>query len=253
MSLSFLDETAHRPWPLPSRRWVQVQEWHDLLFAHWPLEPAKLVDLLPKELELDTRDGQAWVGVVPFRMVGVRLRGMPALPRLSAFPELNVRTYVRHEGRPGVWFFSLDAASTLAVRVARAWYGLPYFHARMMCEERRGTWFYASERDGGGKPASFRGWYRPTAPAEPAAPGSLEHFLVERYCLFTRGSHGRIQSADIHHRPWQLAPARAELAENTMAAAAGIELPTTAPLLHFSPSLRVVAWAPREVGAKSDR
>ena len=132
-----LEQIAHRPWPLPEGPWIMAQSWHDLLFAHWRVEEATLRRHIPAELEIDTYEGQAWLGVVPFRMSGVRLRGTPAIPWLSAFPELNVRTYVVADGKPGVWFFSLDAGNRIAVAIARAWFHLPYFRARMSCEERR--------------------------------------------------------------------------------------------------------------------
>src|SRR6266704_6531932 len=122
---SVMEPIAHRPWPLPVGPWVMAQRWHDLLFAHWPVPAGELQHLIPTPLTIDTFDGQAWLAVVPFRMSGVRLRGTPAVPWLSAFPELNVRTYVKCEGRPGVWFFSLDAGNPLAVAIARAWFHLP--------------------------------------------------------------------------------------------------------------------------------
>jgi uncharacterized protein YqjF (DUF2071 family) len=121
---SLLQSITHRPWPLPSSPWVMQQVWHDLLFAHWPLPHDLLRPLIPAQLELDRFDGQCWVGVVPFRMSGIRGRGMPALPGLSRFPELNVRTYVTHGGKSGVYFFSLDAANLPAVWVARKFYHL---------------------------------------------------------------------------------------------------------------------------------
>src|SRR5437867_5100192 len=129
MERKLLNQTSHRPWPLPSRPWVTTMRWHDLLFLHWPVRPEIIRPLIPNGLELDTFDGAAWIGVVPFRMTGVRLRWLPPLPGISAFPELNVRTYVRVRDRPGVYFFSLDAGSRTAVAMARAWFHLPYFHA----------------------------------------------------------------------------------------------------------------------------
>ncbi len=115
MSENILRQTEHRPWPLPSGPWVMAQSWRELLFAHWRIPVEALRPLVPAELELETWDGSAWLGVVPFLMAGVRPRGVPALPRLSAFPEINVRTYVKVESKPGVWFLSLDAANSLAV------------------------------------------------------------------------------------------------------------------------------------------
>src|ERR1700682_5420336 len=159
---SLLDCTAHRPWPLPSSPWIMAQSWHDLLFAHWQVNAAALRPHIPAQLAIDTFEGKAWLGVVPFRMSGVRLRWTPALPWLSAFPELNVRTYVTAQDKPGVWFFSLDAANAVAVAAARLSFHLLYFNARMRCEEREGWIHYLSERTDRGAPAAIlEGRYRP--------------------------------------------------------------------------------------------
>src|SRR5215472_6828521 len=126
-----LTQVEHRPIPLPTRPWIMVQQWHDLLFAHWALQPEQLRRLVPTQLELDLFQGKAYVAVTPFHMSGIRARFLPPLPGFSRFPELNVRTYVRYGDIPGVYFFSLDAGSLPAVRAARASYGLPYLHAEM--------------------------------------------------------------------------------------------------------------------------
>jgi uncharacterized protein YqjF (DUF2071 family) len=226
-----------------------AQSWHDLLFAHWPVAMEQLRRQIPEALAIDTYEGQAWVGVVPFRMSGVRLRAMPAVPGVSAFPELNVRTYVTAEDKPGVWFFSLDAANALAVVVARRWFHLPYYRARMNCE-RRGEWIeYASERTHRDAPAAeLHGCYRAIGqPFEPRA-GSLEYFLAERYCLYAANGRGRIYRGEIHHPPWKLQAAEAEWKINSMAAAAGISLPRSEPLLHFAERQDMVAWAPERRG-----
>src|SRR5579863_500724 len=178
-----LTATAHRPWPLPSGPWVMTQTWHDLLFAHWPLPAAVVRPLIPAPLTLETFDGQCWVGVIPFRMSGIRRCGLPALPGLSRFPELNVRTYVTHGGKSGVYFFSLDAANLPAVWAARAFYHLPYFYAAMNSRAIGGTIQYSSRRRGA--PAEFRGRYRPIAEVRLRERGSFEHWLTERYCLYT--------------------------------------------------------------------
>ena len=119
-------DNNHRPWPVPQKPWVMRQVWHDLVFAHWPVSVDQLRPLIPPGLQIDTYDGQAWIGVVPFRMSGIRPRLLPAVPWLSAFPELNVRTYVVADDKPGVWFFSLEAANLVAVTIARWWYCLLY-------------------------------------------------------------------------------------------------------------------------------
>jgi uncharacterized protein YqjF (DUF2071 family) len=225
-----------------------AQTWHDLLFAHWPVDLAALRRLLPPQLQIDTCEGQAWLGVVPFRMTGVRLRGTPALPWLSAFPELNVRTYVTCGGKPGVWFFSLDAGNSLAVAIARVWFHLPYFRARMSCVEADGWIHYQSERTHRGAPAGLlAGQYRPVGEVFSARHGTLGHFLTERYCLYTADAHGRIIRGEIHHPPWALQVAEAEFTVNTMSEAAGVALPARKPLLHFSRRQDVVVWRPERL------
>jgi hypothetical protein len=143
-----------------------AQRWHDLLFAHWPVPPERLEPAIPPGLALDTYDGHAWLGVIPFHMTGIRLRGLPPLLGLSAFPELNVRTYATAATKPGVLFFSLDAGSRLAVEVARRWYHLPYFHAVMaVTPEGEGVGYRSRRQDRRGAPAELRGRYRSAADA----------------------------------------------------------------------------------------
>jgi uncharacterized protein YqjF (DUF2071 family) len=239
-----LHHTDHRPWPLPTEPWVMAQVWHDLLFAHWPIPAAEMAALLPPGLTLDTWEGEAWVGVVPFRMSGVRPRLLPAVPGLSAFPELNVRTYVRVGDKPGVWFFSLDAANPIAVAVARALFHLPYFRAEMGCEAEGEAIRYASKRThSGAPPAELRGSYGPIGPVYTSAPGTLEAWLTERYCLYSVNGQGRIYRGEIHHAAWPLQKAEATFERNRVAQAAGIALPETPPLLHFARRLDVLAWA----------
>ena len=218
-----------------------TQTWQDLLFAHWPVAPAALRPFVPGGLELDIYAGDAWVGVVPFRIS--RLAPVAAPRRLVlAFPEPNVRTYVTAEGKPGVWFFSLDAASPLAVAAARATYFLPYYWARMRVEDDAGSIDYASRRrHAGAAAAEFAGRYRPTGPVSTSAPGSLEHWLTARHCLYAASRTGRLFRGEINHPPWPLQPAEATIATNTMAAAHGIAI-AGHPLLHFARRIDVVAW-----------
>jgi uncharacterized protein YqjF (DUF2071 family) len=215
------------------------QTWHDLLFAHWPMAQDTLRPLVPAQLALDQFGGQCWVGVVPFRMSDIRRRGMPTLPGLSRFPELNVRTYVTHGGKPGVYFFSLDAASLPAVWAARKFYHLPYFHAEMSCEDRGGRILYSSRRLKSS--AELQGGYCPTAEVRLRETGSLEHWLTERYCLYTT-HRGELYRGEIHHQQWPLQDAEAELETNTVAAAAGISLAGAAPSLLFARRLEVLIW-----------
>jgi uncharacterized protein len=224
-----------------------AQAWHNLLFAHWQVDAAELRPHIPPQLAIDTFEGNAWLGVVPFRMSGVRLRWTPASPWLSSFPELNVRTYVTLQGKPGVWFFSLDAANAVAVAAARLSFHLPYFRARMTCDEDDGWIQYNSERAHPGAPgASFEVRYRPTREGFEAPPGTLVHFLTERYCLYSAAGD-RIYRGEIHHPAWRLQPAEAEFTKNSMVEAAGLVLPAETPLLHFAKRQDMVAWAPHRV------
>lgn len=230
----------------PRQPWVMRMRWADLLFAHWPLDPAVLRPLVPRELDLDTFDGQAWLGIVPFRMEDVAPRGLPAVPGLSVFPELNVRTYVTHRARPGVWFLSLDAASRLTVIGARRWFHLPYVHARMVAERDGESVVYRStRRDGTAPEATFEARYAPTGPVELAMGGSLEAFLTARERLFARDRAGRIIRSEIRHAPWPLQPAAATLEAAALAAAHGLVLPAEAPHLRFARRVDVRAWWPR--------
>lgn len=238
-----LDETTHRPWPMPESPWIMTQSWHNLLFAHWPVDPDALRAKIPPHFELDLFDQRAWVAVVPFSMSNVSPRGVPALPWVSAFPELNVRTYVRADGKPGVYFFSLDATNVLAVHAARLCFHLPYFTASIAAEDREGWIHYRSRRTGSrGEPAELVAQYRPIGAARAPEAGTLEYFLTERYCLYTVDRRDRPRRLEIHHPLWSLQPAEAEIRVNTMAEAAGIQLPPAPPLLHFARRQDAVAW-----------
>ncbi|HEX2127522.1 MAG TPA: DUF2071 domain-containing protein [Thermoleophilaceae bacterium] len=238
-----LRETAHRPWPPPARPWLMGQTWYDLLFAHWALPPEVVRPLVAEPLPLDERDGHAWLGITPFVVGGLRPHGVPPLPWLSRFPELNVRTYVDYGGRPGIYFFSLDAARLAAVVAARRSYRLPYFHAEMSAVREGSSVRYESFRKGSPDPrAEFRGRYGPAGPPLRNVDGTLEHWLTERYCLYVVDEGGRVLRGQIHHSPWPLHPARATIEVNTMAAPLGLELDSD-PLLHYSPRQDVVIWA----------
>lgn len=245
-----LQHTTHRPWPLPHGPWIMTQIWHELLFAHWPVEARTLAARVPSGLTLDTFDGQTWISLVPFRMSGIRPRGAPAVPLLSQFPEINVRTYVVAEDKPGVWFFSLDAGNPVAVALARSLFHLPYFNARFTVARLGDTVEYSNHRTHrNAPPATFTATYGPTGSPYHARQGTLEHWLTERYCLYTTGRGGRLARCDIHHQQWTLQAAQATITRQTLTTAAGIALPDTAPVLQYSHRLQIVAWPLRPVGA----
>jgi uncharacterized protein YqjF (DUF2071 family) len=233
-----LEHLEHRPWPLPQRRWTMAHTWEELLFANWRVPAERVRERVPAGLEVEEHDGSAWVTVAPFRLTGLRARGLPPLPRVSAFLELNVRTPVRGpDGKPGIWFFSLDASSRPAVEVARRTYKLPYFHARMSATHR-GEWIdYECARCT--EPGRvFSGRYRPDGPVFRAELGSLDWFLAERYCLYTTDRRGRLHRAEIHHDLWPLQPAEAEI-ELTSISPLDLQ---GAPVCHFSRRQDVVIW-----------
>ena len=240
---SIVDGTAHRPWPVPRTPWLMTQTWHDLLFAHWRVDASALRRAVPPAFDLDLFDGEAWLGVVPFHMTNVGFRATPAMPWISAFPELNVRTYVRVADRPGVYFFSLDAARWVAVAAARTLLNLPYYTADMTHERRGDAVRYESARRT--RPsAHFKATYEPVG--DPFAPpaGSIEYFLTERYCLYHHNRRGHPYRLDIHHRPWSLQFARAAITMNTMAAANHLALNGEPALLHFARRQDALAWPP---------
>jgi uncharacterized protein YqjF (DUF2071 family) len=242
-----LEQTAHRPWPLPQRPWTIAQSWEDLLFVHWRVDAGALRKLVPSELQLDEHDGSAWLGITPFLITGLRLRGTLPLPVVSTFPELNVRTYVTHEDKPGIWFFSLDTSSRIAVEAARRTYRLPYFHAHTVHERRGARVEFSNARRGSDRPFTFEATYRDsTTDAFEPAPGSLEHFLTERYCLYAVDGEG-LHRAEIHHPPWRLRPAEASIDANTMPPD-GVELAGVA-RFHLAERQDVVIWTLEKIPA----
>jgi uncharacterized protein YqjF (DUF2071 family) len=214
------------------------QTWEDLLFAHWRVPAESLRTLVPLPVEVEEHDGSAWLGVTPFGITGLRLRGLLPLPRVSSFLELNVRTYVTDGEKPGIWFFSLDAASRLAVGAARAAYKLPYFFARMH-SARVGDWIAFESSRVAATGVAFGARYRATGAQFVAEAGSLEHFLTERYSLYAE-DRGRLKRAEIHHAPWTLRRAEAEIDLNTMAP---IQLPADEPHLLWGGNQDVVLWS----------
>lgn len=236
MHCSF-DSLDHRPWPVPSKPWIMRQEWHDLLFVHWEIDPAELRPAIPANLELDLHDGKAWIGIVPFFMKNVAPRYCPAVPWLSHFPELNVRTYVRHQDKPGVWFFSLDVTNPIAVGIARRFFHLPYFRAAMTTHNDGENVCYRAERNG----CAFDATYGPTGPVlTDLSTDCFERWATERYCLYAQSMTGSLFRGEIHHRRWPLQPAQWSATSNSMAAP--FHLGPQHPAVLFSKRIDVVVW-----------
>ncbi len=237
----------HRPWPLPQGSWIMTQTWHDLLFAHWPVPAPALRALIPDGLELDTYEGQGWLGVITFRMTGIRLRGTPPVPLTSRLPEVNLRTYVRVSGRPGVLFLSLDTGNAAAILLGRAWFRLPYYPARTRMGQNEQGVYFSSHRLHlpGVRPADFAVSYHPCSDFLSPASDSFEQWLTARYCYYGVTSRRGVYRCDIHHLPWQLQHAGATIRANTMAASQGLPPPSVAPHLLYSPYMRALIWSIR--------
>lgn len=219
------------------------QRWLDLLFAHWRVPAEALREVVHPAVPIDEFDGSAWVGVTPFKVERLRVRLTPPVPGISSFLETNVRTYATVNGEPGIWFFSLDAENRSAVAAARRFYRLPYFLAEMGARADGGRVSYSTERSSDDGPAAaLEVDYWPTGPEAVSEPGTLEHFLTERYCLYTVDDDGRVMRGDIDHEPWRLRPAAAELRRNTMGDQIGLRLEGE-PVLHLADPVKdVVFW-----------
>jgi uncharacterized protein YqjF (DUF2071 family) len=244
---AILSADKHRPWALPAGEWVLRQSWRDLLFVHWPVPATRVRRFVPADLEVDELDGATWVGIVPFAIEHLSWRFMPDLPYFSAFPELNLRVYVIKDGKPGVWFISLDADNAAAVAGARALFALPYYRASIAMTRRRHEVEFESVRRRQ-RDVALAVRYRAEGEAAEPRPGTLEHFLTERYCLYSMHRDGRLHRLEIHHPPWRLRRAVATIELNTLAAGQGFLIDSAEPpLLHFSERQDVLAWWPEHV------
>lgn len=221
--------------------------WRHVLFANWPVEASVVESRIPDRLAVDTFDGRAWLSVIPYTNVDVRPTWVPEGWGFR-LPELNLRTYVTHDGRPAVYFFSLDAEGLLGVLGARLVHNLPYYYARISLDVGDGRIRFRSERrHPGSRPARFRGSYRSTGDRVTADPGSLAAFLTERYRYYTESQRGALRYADIEHEPWPLYAAEVDVVDNSLFAANGFEHPDSDPVLYYSPGVSTVASRSRSV------
>ncbi len=236
------EQTDHRPWPLPTSRWKWRQQWNDLAFIHWEVDAQWLRSVIPPDLDLDLHDGKAWIGIVPFTMEGVTRRGFPAPRFMCDFPELNVRTYVTKDDKPGVWFFSLDITNRFAVWVARTFFHLPYFSAEMEVSEEGDGIRYRSSRDG----TLFDATYIP-GEARAFESGSFEIWATERYCLYSKSNSGVLYRGEVHHKQWSLQLAKFEIRSNSLLE--GIPVGAMHPSILFSKSIDVVVYDLEKIGS----
>jgi len=240
--------TSQRPRPLPTGRWAMTQRWNDLLFAHWRTPAPTIAPLLPEGLLPDTFEGSAWVGVIPLWMDRFNFRGLPTVPGMRNFPELHLRTYVRHQhtGTPGIFNFSVDIGSLMAATAVRFIFQMPCNWAEMRLNQRSEREFaFYSRRLFSRQPVIFSARYRGLGPTRRLAEvraGSLEYFLTERYCMFARNRAGQAVRANIHTVASPLEDAEAEIERNDLLAASGISIPAQEPVLHYSRRLAVYVW-----------
>ncbi len=246
--LEYQIRTSQKPRLLPPGRWLLRQRWNDLLFAHWPVPVASIAPLVPDGLQVDMFQGTAWLGAMPFWMDRIKIRGVPFIPGAQSFPDLSLRTYVREERTEtrGVYCLSLDSSNLMAVALGRMFFHLPYHWAEMSMEQRSEREFsFYSRRRLAGQQVLFKARYRGLGPSQKLAesrPGTLEHFLMERSCLFSCNRFGEPVRANLHQASWTLEEAEAEIEMNDLAAAMGIELPDREPVLHYSRRLAVYVW-----------
>ena len=247
---------GHRPEPLPAKPWIMAQHWEHLLFAHWPVPAETLRPVVPARLEVETFDGSAWLSVVAMRLRNAHFRGLPPFPHLrfaqelnlSDFPELNFRTYVTLGGKPGVLFFSLDTTSPIIVWLSRHLFHLPYFHADLKMAAAQEPIAFRSHRvQRGAPPADFAARYRPVGDLLSLEPGSLDHFLTDRYVMYTAGADGSLYRGEVYHPPWLVRAAEAEFEVNAVASSVGLSLPNVAPLLRYARATDSLMWAVEHV------
>jgi hypothetical protein len=248
----------HRPWLPPDAHWLLSQSCNDLLFAHFAIDPPTLRRLVPDALTLDLYDGVAWLTVSPSSISHMRPSGIPALPGLSFFQQVNLRTYVTVQGKPGLYYFSVDTGSLSAVWFARVFFRMQYWHSGIQIsgatlqarKPETPTIHFRSSRLHG--PAAIEGSakfeveYAPEGEPRLARRGSLDEFLVERYCVYSLNRR-RLYRTEVHHQPWPLQPVRVKIRANSLAEPFGLELPIVPDVCHFSRSLKMLVWAPQSI------
>ncbi|MFC4619557.1 YqjF family protein [Camelliibacillus cellulosilyticus] len=246
--MNLLDETEHRPFPLPSKRYIMRQTWRNLLFLHWPIPFEKLRPHIPSSLQIDTFNGTAWIGIILFVLEGIYPRGISFISLTPKFPEINVRTYVKRDGKPGIYFMSIDVENWASLKIAKRWYRLPY-HSAQISFRKEGRIFHChSIRKGiGNNSISFEGKYAPVSEVYLSKKGTLDHWLTERYCLFSSKNKVGIYCGEIHHQPWPLQKAEIEVVKNTLFTPFHFDLSEVRPIAYFSTGVDSLMWNIRKV------
>lgn len=241
--MDLMNDSFHRPWPFPSKKWIMRQTWSNLLFVHWPISSETLRPYIPPSLQIDTFDRHAWLGIVSFVMEGIYPRGMSSISPSPKFSEVNVRTYVQCNGKPGVYFMSLDVNDWLSYTIAKRWLRLPYHPAEISIQQEGQTFDCQSIRKGKtNPPITFKGKYAPLSEVYFPKEGTLDHWLTERYCFFSTNNRGNIYCGEIHHCPWPLQHAESEICMNTLFSPFNVDLTKTKPISHFSKGVDSLIW-----------
>lgn len=235
--------TGHRPYVLPSRPWIMRQVWQNFIFVHWPVSMESIRALVPSCLEIDTFDRQAWIGIYTFRTQGLYLRGFPSLSLFSPFYGINLRTYVTYKGKPGVYFIHLNSTHWTALRIARAWYRLNYFHAKIRFSNDGEYLVYDGIiQSHKGTSSTYHIRFSPESMVYYPQREKLDYFLTERYCLYSVDSKDHLYCAEIHHSPWPLQKANAEILNNSLTKFYNLQLTNQKPVFHFSKGVDVLIW-----------
>jgi len=230
-------DTTHRPWPLPFMPWVMRQSWNNALFIHYPIAINKLRQLVPEQLQLDTYDGWGWISIVPFKMEKVGIR---AIPFSITFPELNIRTYVTIDNKPGVYFFSLDATNLPVVFLSNMFINLPYLHSQMTIHHDGDYTSFSCIRKSSDE--SIACLYHPISEPFTASKGTFDYWVTERYCFYTVNSAGKVNRCNILHKPWPLQHAEAEIRHNSLFSSKSLQFEAITPILHYSKGVDVRVW-----------
>ena len=235
-----LKQLNHRPWPLPKKGPLLSQIWQNLVFIHWEVSFDQIRAAVPQPLEIATYDGKSWIAIVPFDMKKVTFKGLPSIAALSDFPEINVRTYVNYEGKPGVWFFSLDIPSKFATWIARTFFHLPYRYAKVQVTEKDDVIHYQHKMER----AAFTAKYKPVNFISKRS-SSFETWATERYCLYCQSRRGHLYRTEVQHQEWPLQQAEIDIETNTLLE--GWNLGAQHPSVLFSKHLDVLAYAPERL------
>ncbi|MBS4202106.1 DUF2071 domain-containing protein [Bacillus sp. FJAT-49732] len=238
-----LQETNHRPYPIPSKKWIMRQKWSNVFFMHWPIQPELLQPYIPSSIEVDTYDGFAWLGVIIFNIDGIYLRGFPPVSFRPAFPEINLRTYVKCDNKPGIYFLSLDVDDWTSYTLAKRWLNVPYHPAKISIQKNVDTFHYESLRMGSSNtPIVCKGSFTPQSNIFHPNSDTIDHWLSERYCFFSNDQRSNMYCLDIHHHPWPLQKADAVIKKNDLFKPFSFHLEDEKPILHFSQGVEALIW-----------